>query len=104
MGMLRKGAANLVTVVLTQSDDSAYTGLTGATFYVIEAAANDATGTKIGPDGNTDWNLTETATPGTYTGTMPYAAARLLNRHKTYRIIPYKDGVIEGDPLIFSVK
>ncbi len=101
MGMLTKGVANVVTVVLKNPDDTPRTGVVGITFHVVESTADVASGTKIG---GTSFPLTETATAGTYTGTFPFAASRLLNRHKTYRVVPYLDGVIEGAEELFAVK
>jgi hypothetical protein len=101
MGVLTKGVANTIPVLLKDENGDALTGQTGIVFYVVESTFEDlSTAPKIGDD---SWSLTETATPGTYEGEMPYAAARLLNTKKTYRVVPYKDGLIEGANEVFTV-
>lgn len=102
MGVLIKGAPNSVTVRITHEDGTAYTGLTDVVFYVVNRSADDvSTADKLG---DTTFPLTETATPGTYTGVLTYAASRLLEMNQIYRIVPYKDGVLEGAEEEFRVR
>lgn len=100
---LKRGTDNPITIVYKNADGTARTGAT-LKFYLVDARfTTPETAPRIGED---LYDTTETATAGTYVGTFPMADSLelLAQCGRRYRIVPFEDGVFQGDDQSFEVQ
>lgn len=112
-----RGTGTRVRVVFYDINGDPMTNVTGATFYVVPGDEADSIANAIGPDNSNaySWALTYNAAAvdednndapvaGAHDGTLPQEVGAIMNRSKSYRVVPLKSGLISSAPYTFSVR